>query len=164
MRRMKVLIVAGAILMTGCATVDLARVKLVVEPVSQICGISDREIPVHIAVRNDSRGKLKIEVDSESPPYVLNGFSYKILDDGGTTDWRHGPGSHPPVQLLTLSIGPGDSTELVASLYDLTSEDYGKSFKIQFTDVADHIFFSSSFKACKESHIVVQGNLAKLAL
>jgi hypothetical protein len=149
MRRMKILIVAGAILMTGCATVDPARVQLDVKPLPQICGVSDREVPVHIAVRNDSRGKLKIAVDSESPPYVINGFHYEILDDDGATDWKHGSGSHPPVPLLTLSIGPGDSTELVASLYELTSEEYGKNFKIKFTDVDDHIFVSSSFKACK---------------
>ncbi len=52
---------------------------------------------------------------------------------------------------FTLSIGPSDKAELLASLYDLTPEDHAKSFKIQITDVADHPFVSSSFTACKST-------------
>jgi hypothetical protein len=135
---------------TGCATVDPARIKLVVEPVKQICGTSDREIPVRVTVRNDSRGKLKVWIDPElhQPPYALSWLSYKIVDEGGATDWEHGPGGHGPMPPSTLSIDPGDSTEVVGSLYSLVPADYTKRFKIQFEDSADHTFVSSSFKPC----------------
>jgi hypothetical protein len=145
---MKLLTAVGVASMAGCATVDPARVQLVVEPTSQICGVSDRQVPIHIAVRNRSRAKLKIEVDSDLPPYVINGFSYEVLDEGGATDWKHGAGSHPPVPLQTLSMGPGDSTELVAPLYELTNAYYGKRFEIRFSDEDNHVFVTSSFKAC----------------
>jgi hypothetical protein len=148
---MKVLFAAFAILITGCATVDPARIKLVVEPVTQICGASDREAPIRLTVRNDSQGKLRIWINPKlrQPPYDLSWLSYQVLDGGGSTDWEHGPGGHGPMPPDTLSIGPGDSAEVVGSIYSLVPADYAKSFKIQFKDLADHTFVSSSFKACK---------------
>ncbi|MFM2287686.1 MAG: hypothetical protein RL684_829, partial [Pseudomonadota bacterium] len=80
----------------------------------------------------------------------LSWLSYEILDDGGATDWEHGPGGHGPMPPSTLSIGPGDSSEMVGSLYSLVPADYAKSFKIKFKDLEDHTFVSSSFKACIE--------------
>ena len=147
---MKALFLTFVIFITGCATVDPARIKLVVEPVKQACGASDQEIPVHLTVHNDSRGTLKVWIDPKShqPPYALSWLSYEILDDGGPIDWKHGPGGHGPVPPSTLSIGPGDSTEVMGSLYSLSQADYVKSFKIQFKDLADHTFVSRSFKPC----------------
>jgi hypothetical protein len=147
---MKVLLAAVAIIVAGCATVDPARVKLVVEPVTQICGFSDREVPIRITVHNDSQGKLRIWIDPNlsQPPYDLSWLSYKVLDDGGRIDWGHGPGGHGPMPPDTLSIDPGDSAEVVGSVYSLVPADYTKSFKIQFDDLADHTFASNAFKAC----------------
>jgi len=143
------LLILAATSLAGCATVDPARVKLDVEPITQICGASDREVPIHIRVRNDSQGKLKIWVDpgSRQPPYALSWLSYQILIDSGTADWKHGPGGHGPMPPSTLSIGPGKATEVVGSLYSLSPADYGKSFRVQFRDAAGHVFVSSSFKA-----------------
>ena len=147
---MKAPFVTIAIFITGCATVDPSRIKLVVDPVKQVCGASDREIPVHLTIRNDSQGMLKVWIDPKlhEPPYALSWLSYQILDDGGPTDWKYGPGGHGPVPPSTLSVGPGDSTEVVGSLYSLIPEDYAKSFKIQFKDSADHVFVSNAFKPC----------------
>jgi hypothetical protein len=146
----QVMLVAVAIVIAGCATVDPAQVRLVVEPVNQICGVSDREIPVRVTVRNDSQGKLKVWIDSQShqPPYVLNRLSYRILDEDGATDWKHGPGGHGPMTPSTLSIGPGDTTEVIGSLYGLAPADYARSFRIQFEDPDGRKFVSGSFKSC----------------
>lgn len=148
--QMRVLLAAFAIFITGCATVDPARVRLVVEPVTQVCGASDREAPIRISVHNDSRAKLRIWIDPElrQPPYNLSWLSYQVLDDSGATDWEHGPGGHGPMPPDTLSIGPGDSVEVEGSLYSLAPADYAKTFKIQFNDLDDHTFVSSPFKAC----------------
>lgn len=144
------LLVWGAISIAGCATVDPTRVKLDVEPVTQICGASDREVRVRMSVRNDSQGKLEVWIDPElhQPPYALSWLSYKILGDGSNADGEHGPGGHGPMPPSTLSIGPGNSAEVVASLYGLTPADYAKLFKVQFGDLSGHTFVSSSFKAC----------------
>jgi len=146
----QLLLILGTISLAGCATVDPARVKLDVEPVTQICGTSDRAVPVRIRVRNDSQGTLKVWIDptSQQPPYALSWLSYQILIDRGVTDWKHGPGGHGPMPPSTLSIGPGEVTEVVGSLYSLSPADYDKSFRAQFSDVAGHAFVSSSFKAC----------------
>ena len=147
------LVVWGTIFLAGCATVDPARVKLDVAPVTLICGTSDREIPVRVSVRNDSQGKLEVWIDPalHQSPYALSWLSYQILGDGGNTDWKHGPGGHGPMPPSTLSIGPGDSAEVVGSLYGLTPADYAKHFKVKFSDLAGHTFVSSSFKACIET-------------
>jgi hypothetical protein len=148
---MKVLYAALALAIAGCATVDPAQIKIAVEPVTQICGASDREAPIRMTLHNDSKGKLRIWIDPtlHQPPYDISWLSYKILDGGGATDWEHGPGGHGPMPPDTLSIGPGDSAEIVGSLYGLVPADYPKSFMIQFKDLDDHTFVSSSFKACK---------------
>jgi hypothetical protein len=148
---MKVLFAAFALIIAGCASVNPAQVKIAVQPVTQICGASDRESPIRMTVRNDSKGKLRIWIEEtrHQPPYDISWLSYKILDNRGATDWEHGPGGHGPMPPDTLSIGPGDSAEIVGSFYDLMPADYPKSFMIQFTDLDDHTYVSSPFKACK---------------
>lgn len=148
---MKVLFAAFAPIIAGCASVNPAQVNISVEPVTQICGVSDREAPIRMTVRNDSKGKLRIWIEPtlHQPPYEISWLSYKILDIGGATDWEHGPGGHGLMPPDTLSIGPGDSAEIVGSLYALIPADYPKSFIIQFEDLDGHKFVSSPFKACK---------------
>ena len=131
------LLMLATVSLAGCATVDPARVELDVEPITQICGTSDRAVPVRMHVRNDSQGTLKVWIDpgARQPPYALSWLSYQLLIDSGITDWRHGPGAHGPMPPSTLSIGPGEATEVVGSLYSVSPADYGKSFMIQFSDV-----------------------------
>ena len=150
MPRMKLSALVFVTLIAGCAAVDPAQIKLTVEPITQVCGASDREIPVRVTVRNESRGKFRVKIDpySNKPPYELSWLYYQILDDSGARDWEHGPGDHGPMPPSLLSIGHDDSTEVVAALYGLTPADYATNFRIQFKDTADHIFVSSPFKPC----------------
>ena len=101
-----------------------------------------------MTVRNGSRGKLHVSIDPKSnqPPYDLSWLSYKVLSDGAV-DWRHGPGGHGPMPPSTLSIGPGESVEVVGSLYGLKPEDYARRFKIQFKDEAHNSLVSGAFNA-----------------
>ena len=140
---------AAAIFISGCAAVDSTKITLVVEPATQICGASDREAPIRMTVRNASQGELRIWIapNLRRPPYQLSWLGYQVLDDSGSVDWEHGPGGHGPLP-YTLSIGPGDSTEVTGSIYNLAPANYGKSFKIQLKDRDDHVFVSSPFKAC----------------
>lgn len=140
---------AVAAIVAGCTPLDPARVHIVVEPVVQSCNTPGKEIAVRLAVHNDSRAKLKIGIDPSShAPYALSWLSYRVLDESGAIDWKHGPGGHGPMPPHTLTIDPGDKTELVGSLYGLTPDDYTKNFKIQFKDEAGHVFMTGLFKAC----------------
>lgn len=51
----------------------------------------------------------------------------------------------------TLSVGPGDSTEVEAPIYDLVPADYAASFRVKFKDVADNTFVSNPFKPCVQN-------------
>lgn len=142
-------VVAMTALIAGCTPLDPARVRVAVEPIAQSCDAANREVVVHMTVHNDSRAKLKIGIDpSPQPPYALSWLDYRILDEDGAIDWKHGPGGHGPMPPHTLTIDPGDKTELVGSLYDLAPVDYAKNFKIQFKDETGRVFVTSPFKAC----------------
>lgn len=148
---MKALFAIASIAIAGCAALpaDPAQIQLTLEPVTQACGASDRAVPVRITVRNVSQGELRIQITEmkEQPPYALSWLRYKVLGDEGV-DYAHGPGGHGPVLFSTLSIGSGDSAQVVGSVYELKAEDYAKSFRIQFEDEAGHTYVSVPFKPC----------------
>jgi len=136
----------------GCATLDPARVHLVINIAGKQCDTTSRTAEVHVTVRNDSRAKLKLSIDSgeHQPPYSLNWLSFKILNEDGVRDWDHATG-HGNMMVDALSIGPGDTTELAIPFYELKPEDYAKTYVIQFQDRRDHQFMTSSFKLCDVS-------------
>jgi hypothetical protein len=152
---MRLLFLTSIALLSGCATLpaDPNLVSVAVEPTTVVCGESDREIPVVLEVKNNSSGVLNLWIEPrlKQPPYYLSWLNYEVLS--GTTesdevDWKHGPGGHGPLPVHTLHIGKGDSTRLVAPLYEIKSEDYVKSFRIRFNDTAKNNYVSASFKPC----------------
>ena len=92
--------------------------------------------------------QLWIDSGQSGPPYKISWLSYAVFDKAGNDEWTHGPGGHGPMPPDTLSIGSGNSTQLLAYIYDVTSVDYGKEFRIKFKDVVDNIYISPPFKPC----------------
>ena len=139
-------------LVSGCASqpVDPTRVSVVVEPSSVVCGSTAGAVPVTLIVKNASYGVLRIWIEQrQKPPYYLSWLSYKVLEaDSEVVDWKHGPGGHGPMPPDTLHIGSGDSTRLIAELYDVQPKDYGREFRIRFKDEQDKTYTSGSFKPC----------------
>lgn len=151
-RKMRGGAAAFVIAIGGCATVDPARVHLAMNVVDKQCNTTPRTAEAHVTVRNDSRAKLKLSIDSgeHQPPYSLNWLSFKILNEDGTQDWDHATG-HGNIVVDALSIGPGDTTELAIPFHELKPEDYARTYVIQFQDRRGHQFMTSSFKLCDVS-------------
>lgn len=133
----------------GCATVDPAQVHLALNTADMECNTTAHTAVVEVTVRNDSHARLKLSIDSREhqPPYSLNWLSFQILNEGREKDWDQATG-HGNMVIDTLSIGPGDTTELAVPFYELKPEDYAKTYVILFKDQRDHQFMTRPFKLC----------------
>jgi hypothetical protein len=136
----------------GCATVDPARIHLAVDTSGLKCHTEAHTGNVHLTVRNDSRAKLKLSIDSTNhqPPYELNWLAFHILKEDGVRDWDHATG-HGPMAPDMLSVDPGDNTELTVPFYELKPDDYARTYVIQIEDRRDHQFTTAPFKLCDVS-------------
>jgi hypothetical protein len=152
---MKTVVVLAVVCFAGCASsyrVDPSRIIVSAEPASAVCGQNDREIKAVLNVENRSRGVLKIGVwappgPSARPPFEVSWIYYDVLKNGSRA-WEHGPGGHGPMPPNTLQVGPGDSAQLAAPIYELTPSDYSSKFSIRFSDEDENKYTSPPFLPC----------------
>lgn len=133
---------------------DAELVSVATSPPAKICGSSDDAVPVKLTVRNDSKATLQLPLDRPSgPPFDLNWIYYRVIDDSefpGKIDWAHGPGGHGPIPTYTLSVEPGDKTDVVAWVYAVVAADYARKLRIEFEDVHKNKYTSASFFPCRK--------------
>ena len=152
---MKTITLLIAAILSGCATsyrIDPSKISVAVGPTSAHCGENDNEVRAVLMVKNEGRAVLTIGVDGKSgPPFDISWLYYVVLDDSGKVDWKHGPGGHGPMPPSTLRIGPGDSTSVSASIYQINTDNYSQKFRIKFEDLEGHSYTTSSFIPCISS-------------
>ena len=152
---MRQLLLVGLVLVAGCVTYPLApdQISIVAEPVTQVCTVQPVTIPVRLTVRNRSRGTLHLWINpGQSRPYELSWISYAVLSSKlqeGEEDFRRGPGGHGIELLYTLSIGPGDSTQVVSPIYEISTFDSTTRFRVRIKDPKGHAYLSDWFFPCR---------------
>ena len=149
---MKIFALVPSLFLLGCASsfrTDPTKIFLTVDPPSARCAESDGDIRVLLTVKNQGQSNLRIQVkNDQGPPYTLSWLSYDVLKGNGRVSVDHGPGGHGPILPDVLSVGPGDSTTLLAPFYAVKPDSHQFDFRIKIEDEDDNTYVTDSFRPC----------------
>ena len=149
---MKILISLLPIFLLGCASsfrTNPTDIKLVVERPTIRCAEIDKTAYILLTVKNQGRSNLRIQVkNSKGPPYTLSWLSYDVLKSNGRPSVDHGPGGHGPILPDVLSIGPRDSTTLLAPFYAALPDSHQSRFHIRIEDEDQNAYITDDFSPC----------------
>lgn len=130
--------------------VDPSHVDVRVEAPDERCGGNPRKVLVKIHVRNDSRSNLQIRIaDAPGPPYQLSWVAYYVLSSSGEFELNQNGGEgHGPIGEPMPIMEPGDSTVLLAPVYDIGEAEFGRSYRIRINDRDGNTWTTEAFRPC----------------
>lgn len=149
-------VLASTAVVTGCSSLPEAASlpdDVVISVVSlPACDPLPDPVRVELSIANRGEGTFRVYIDStRGRPYDLHWLAYSVASDGPSgaiAAWELGPGDHGPMPPLTLSIGPGDATTVVAHLYNPAQADKSSRYRIRIRDLEEQRHLSEPFPIC----------------
>ncbi len=143
-----VLVAFGA----GCthAPAKPAVVTAVVAASAAACDLFSHSQSITLTVRNAGPGTIRISAQNESgPPFRMGWPYYAILSGKSDPPPSYkSPAGHASLPLATVAIGPGDETQFLLYLGELTPVSSSLRYRAQFEDRAGQVHFSAPFSLC----------------